>query len=112
MGHCCCEGKQTPPSTLDGGVVLDSKRMGRKDASATRTPVEQYRKQIGKQDYKKSRPVLRATRLKAEAKKTALGIKEVALVLAAILVFLLAFYAFFYLNLSSEVDVDLDPNEN
>ncbi|XP_073186689.1 triple QxxK/R motif-containing protein isoform X2 [Lepidochelys kempii] len=49
--------------------------MGRKDASATRTPVEQYRKQIGKQDYKKSRPVLRATRLKAEAKKTALGIK-------------------------------------
>ncbi|XP_050797410.1 triple QxxK/R motif-containing protein isoform X4 [Gopherus flavomarginatus] len=49
--------------------------MGRKDASAARIPVEQYRKQIGKQDYKKSRPVLRATRLKAEAKKTALGIK-------------------------------------
>ncbi|XP_053873950.1 triple QxxK/R motif-containing protein isoform X1 [Malaclemys terrapin pileata] len=93
-------------------VVLDSKRMGRKDASAARIPVEQYRKQIGKQDYKKSRPVLRATRLKAEAKKTALGINEVALVLAAILVFLLAFYAFFYLNLSSEVDLDLDPNEN
>uniref|UniRef100_A0A8C4VPS7 Triple QxxK/R motif-containing protein n=1 Tax=Gopherus evgoodei TaxID=1825980 RepID=A0A8C4VPS7_9SAUR len=57
-------------------VVLDSKRMGRKDASAARIPVEQYRKQIGKQDYKKSRPVLRATRLKAEAKKTALGIKS------------------------------------
>nr|XP_042701061.1 triple QxxK/R motif-containing protein isoform X3 [Chrysemys picta bellii]XP_042701062.1 triple QxxK/R motif-containing protein isoform X3 [Chrysemys picta bellii]XP_042701063.1 triple QxxK/R motif-containing protein isoform X3 [Chrysemys picta bellii]XP_042701064.1 triple QxxK/R motif-containing protein isoform X3 [Chrysemys picta bellii]XP_042701065.1 triple QxxK/R motif-containing protein isoform X3 [Chrysemys picta bellii] len=162
MGHSFCEGKQTPPSTLDGGVVLDSKRMGRKDASAARIPVEQYRKQIGpqglsfscqsnqtfssllppltsplrwsrgkggmeyihlepdcgnpnyigKQDYKKSRPVLRATRLKAEAKKTALGIKEVALVLAAILVLLLAFYAFFYLNLSSEVDLDLDPNEN
>uniref|UniRef100_A0A8C3H6Q5 Triple QxxK/R motif-containing protein n=2 Tax=Chrysemys picta bellii TaxID=8478 RepID=A0A8C3H6Q5_CHRPI len=93
-------------------LVLDSKRMGRKDASAARIPVEQYRKQIGKQDYKKSRPVLRATRLKAEAKKTALGIKEVALVLAAILVLLLAFYAFFYLNLSSEVDLDLDPNEN
>ncbi|KAG6933659.1 triple QxxK/R motif containing, partial [Chelydra serpentina] len=93
-------------------VVLDSKRMGRKDASAARIPVEQYRKQIGKQDYKKSRPVLRATRLKAEAKKTALGIKEVVLVLAAILVFLLAFYTFFYLNLSNKVDLDLDPNEN
>lgn len=39
-------------------------------------------------------------------------VQEVALVLAAILVFLLAFYAFFYLNLSSEVDLDLDPNEN
>lgn len=93
-------------------VALDSKKMGRKDASASRIPVEQYRKQIGKQDYKKNRPVLRATRLKAEAKKTALGIKEVALILVAILIFLLAFYAFFYLNLSSEVDIDLDPNEN
>ncbi|GAB0181999.1 triple QxxK/R motif-containing protein [Grus japonensis] len=66
----------------------------------------------GKQDYKKTRPMLRATRLKAEAKKTALGVKEVALVLAAILVFLLAFYAFFYLNISNEVDLDLDPDEN
>ncbi|NXT13259.1 TRIQK protein, partial [Prunella fulvescens] len=49
--------------------------MGRKDASTSRTPVDQYRKQIGKQDYKKTRPMLRATRLKAEAKKTALGVK-------------------------------------
>ncbi|NXF45300.1 TRIQK protein, partial [Oceanites oceanicus] len=86
--------------------------MGRKDASTARTPVDQYRKQIGKQDYKKTRPMLRATRLKAEAKKTALGVKEVALVLVAILVFLLAFYAFFYLNISNEVDLDLDPDEN
>uniref|UniRef100_A0A8B9QZV2 Triple QxxK/R motif-containing protein n=1 Tax=Anas platyrhynchos TaxID=8839 RepID=A0A8B9QZV2_ANAPL len=54
--------------------------------------------QFRKQDYKKTRPMLRATRLKAEAKKTALGVKEVALVLAAILVFLLAFYAFFILT--------------
>ncbi|XP_053873951.1 triple QxxK/R motif-containing protein isoform X2 [Malaclemys terrapin pileata] len=30
-------------------VVLDSKRMGRKDASAARIPVEQYRKQIALQ---------------------------------------------------------------
>uniref|UniRef100_A0A8C0UMG3 Triple QxxK/R motif-containing protein n=1 Tax=Cyanistes caeruleus TaxID=156563 RepID=A0A8C0UMG3_CYACU len=50
--------------------------MGRKDASTSRTPVDQYRKQIGKQDYKKTRPMLRATRLKAEAKKTALGVKS------------------------------------
>ncbi|XP_006020058.1 triple QxxK/R motif-containing protein [Alligator sinensis] len=91
---------------------LGLKKMGRKDASAARSPVEQYRKQIGKQDYKKTKPMLRATRLKAEAKKTAVGIKEVALVLVAILVFLLAFYAFFYLNLSNEVDLDLDPDEN
>ncbi|XP_039405076.1 triple QxxK/R motif-containing protein isoform X1 [Corvus cornix cornix] len=93
-------------------VIFGLKTMGRKDASTSRTPVDQYRKQIGKQDYKKTRPMLRATRLKAEAKKTALGVKEVALVLAAILVFLLAFYAFFYLNVSNEVDLDLDPDEN
>ncbi|XP_027534477.1 triple QxxK/R motif-containing protein isoform X1 [Neopelma chrysocephalum] len=93
-------------------VIFGLKTMGRKDASTSRTPVDQYRKQIGKQDYKKTRPMLRATRLKAEAKKTALGVKEVALVLAAILVFLLAFYAFFYLNISNEVDLDLDPDEN
>ncbi|TRY84351.1 hypothetical protein DNTS_025446 [Danionella cerebrum] len=97
--------------------------MGRKDASAVKLPVDQYRKQIGtcqshplaqishghhghvvvllvfhlpqpvcegysspecvlikfvakgKQDYKKSRPVLRATRLKAEAKRSASGIR-------------------------------------
>ncbi|XP_053105588.1 triple QxxK/R motif-containing protein isoform X2 [Hemicordylus capensis] len=88
------------------------RKMGRKDASTAKTPVDQYRKQIGKQDYKKTRPMLKATRLKAEAKKTAPGIKEVSLILAAILVFLLACYAFFYLNLSKEVDLDLDQDEN
>ncbi|XP_074125692.1 triple QxxK/R motif-containing protein [Sminthopsis crassicaudata] len=86
--------------------------MGRKDASTLKLPVDQYRKQIGKQDYKKNRPVLRAAKLKAEAKKAAIGIKEVGLVLIAILVLLLAFYAFFYLKLSTEVDPGLETNEN
>ncbi|XP_020751969.1 triple QxxK/R motif-containing protein isoform X1 [Odocoileus virginianus] len=87
-------------------------KMGRKDASTIKLPVDQYRKQIGKQDYKKTKPILRATKLKAEAKKTAIGIKEVGLVLAAILALLLAFYAFFYLRLSSDVDPDLEPDED
>ncbi|XP_078543173.1 triple QxxK/R motif-containing protein isoform X1 [Lissotriton helveticus] len=88
--------------------------MGRKDVSTARAPVEQYRKQIGKQDYKKSKPALRATRLKAEAKKTAIGIKEVALALLALLLILVVVYAVFYLNMTSEVeaDLELDPNEN
>ncbi|KAF6323837.1 triple QxxK/R motif containing [Rhinolophus ferrumequinum] len=51
--------------------------MGRKDASTIKLPVDQYRKQIGKQDYKKTKPILRATKLKAEAKKTAIGIKVI-----------------------------------
>uniref|UniRef100_A0A667IKV7 Triple QxxK/R motif-containing protein n=2 Tax=Lynx canadensis TaxID=61383 RepID=A0A667IKV7_LYNCA len=87
-------------------------KMGRKDASTVKLPVDQYRKQIGKQDYKKTKPILRATKLKAEAKKTAIGIKEVGLVLAAILALLLAFYAFFYLRLSTDVDPALKPDED
>uniref|UniRef100_A0AAQ6I9F8 Triple QxxK/R motif-containing protein n=1 Tax=Anabas testudineus TaxID=64144 RepID=A0AAQ6I9F8_ANATE len=50
--------------------------MGKKDASATRLPVDQYRKQIGKQDYKKTKSVLKATRLKAEAKKNSSGFRK------------------------------------
>ncbi|XDV34729.1 hypothetical protein PO909_004858, partial [Leuciscus waleckii] len=49
--------------------------MGKKDASSVKQPVDQYRKQIGKQDYKKNKPALRATQLKAEAKRSAPGIR-------------------------------------
>uniref|UniRef100_A0A671MIK2 Triple QxxK/R motif-containing protein n=1 Tax=Sinocyclocheilus anshuiensis TaxID=1608454 RepID=A0A671MIK2_9TELE len=51
--------------------------MGKKDASSVKLPVDQYRKQIGKQDYKKTKPALRATRLKAEAKRSAPGIRAI-----------------------------------
>ncbi|GAA6076398.1 triple QxxK/R motif-containing protein isoform X1 [Tachysurus ichikawai] len=82
--------------------------MAKKDASTTKLPVDQYRKQIGKQDYKKTKPALRATRLKAEAKKSAPGIRDIILVIMALLVFLLGVYAFFYLNLSTELNLDTD----
>ncbi|XP_058261277.1 triple QxxK/R motif-containing protein [Hemibagrus wyckioides] len=82
--------------------------MAKKDASTAKLPVDQYRKQIGKQDYKKTKPALRATRLKAEAKKSAPGIRDTILVIMALLVFLLGVYAFFYLNLSSELNLDTD----
>ncbi|KAG7458128.1 hypothetical protein MATL_G00234880 [Megalops atlanticus] len=82
--------------------------MGKKDACAARLPVDQYRKQIGKQDYKKTKSALRATRLKAEAKRSAPGIRDTILVIIAILIFLLSVYAFFYLNLSTELDLDVD----
>uniref|UniRef100_A0A8C2CHS0 Triple QxxK/R motif-containing protein n=1 Tax=Cyprinus carpio TaxID=7962 RepID=A0A8C2CHS0_CYPCA len=49
--------------------------MGKKDASSVKLAVDQYRKQIRKQDYKKTKPALRATRLKAEAKRSAPGIR-------------------------------------
>nr|XP_057903884.1 triple QxxK/R motif-containing protein [Doryrhamphus excisus]XP_057903885.1 triple QxxK/R motif-containing protein [Doryrhamphus excisus] len=82
--------------------------MGRKDASATKLPVDQYRKQIGKQDYKKTKSVLKATRLKAEAKKNSSGFRDGFLVLVAIAFFVVCVYAFFYLNLSNEINMDLD----
>ncbi|XP_047672572.1 triple QxxK/R motif-containing protein isoform X1 [Tachysurus fulvidraco] len=84
------------------------KKMAKRDASTTKLPVDQYRKQIGKQDYKKTKPALRATRLKAEAKKSAPGIRDIILVIMALLVFLLGVYAFFYLNLSTELNLDTD----
>lgn len=82
--------------------------MGKKDASATRLPVDQYRKQIGKQDYKKSKSAMKATRLKAEAKKNFSGFRDAFLVVVAILFFVLCVYAFFYLNLSTEINLDVD----
>ncbi|XP_019751533.1 triple QxxK/R motif-containing protein [Hippocampus comes] len=82
--------------------------MGRKDASATNLPVDQYRKQIGKQDYKKTKSVLKATRLKAEAKKSSSGFRDAFLVVVAILFFVVCVYAFFYLNLSNEINMDMD----
>ncbi|KAM9434811.1 triple QxxK/R motif-containing protein [Clarias gariepinus] len=82
--------------------------MAKKDANTAKLPVDQYRKQIGKQDYKKTKPALRATRLKAEAKRSAPGIRDTILVIMAVLVFLLGVYAFFYLNLSTELNLDTD----
>ncbi|XP_069552503.1 triple QxxK/R motif-containing protein [Brachyistius frenatus] len=84
--------------------------MGKKDASATRLPVDQYRKQIGKQDFKKSKSVLKATQLRAEAKKSLSGFKDAFLVIAGILFFVLCVYAFFYLNLSTEINLDVDAD--
>uniref|UniRef100_A0AAY4CK65 Triple QxxK/R motif-containing protein n=1 Tax=Denticeps clupeoides TaxID=299321 RepID=A0AAY4CK65_9TELE len=57
--------------------------MGKKDASTARLPVDQYRKQIGKQDYKKTKVALKLNRLKAEAKRSAPGIRLCLLSLRA-----------------------------
>lgn len=77
--------------------------MGKKDAAGLRGPqVEQYRKQIGKQDYKKSKKELKSQKQRADAKKSAIGVKEVILVLVAILAVLAAVYMFLLWELSDE----------
>ncbi|XP_075961725.1 triple QxxK/R motif-containing protein isoform X3 [Anarhichas minor] len=84
--------------------------MGKKDACGTSVPVDQYRKQIGKQDYKKTKSALKATRLKADAKKNSSGFRDAFLVIVAILFFVFCVYAFFYLNLSTEMNLDVDED--
>ncbi|KAK9526866.1 hypothetical protein VZT92_015542 [Zoarces viviparus] len=86
------------------------RRMGKKDACGTSLPVDQYRKQIGKQDYKKTKSALKATRLKADAKKNSSGFRDAFLVIVAILFFVFCVYAFFYLNLSTEMNLDVDED--
>ncbi|KAL2080443.1 hypothetical protein ACEWY4_024236 [Coilia grayii] len=63
---------------------------------------------LWKQDYKKTKVALKATRLKAEAKKSASGVRDTILVVVAILFLLFCVYAFFYLNLRTELDLDVD----
>ncbi|GCC25739.1 hypothetical protein chiPu_0004150 [Chiloscyllium punctatum] len=108
----CCTLANLKKGRKDLHIFCATLKMGRKDAAASKIPIDHYRKQIGKQDYKKTRSVLRATRLKAEAKKTAPGIRDVALIVAAILILLVAIYGFFYLKFTTEVDLDLDLDEN
>ncbi|XP_028673627.1 triple QxxK/R motif-containing protein [Erpetoichthys calabaricus] len=86
--------------------------MGRKDANNSRLPIDQYRKQIGKQDYKKNKSVLKETKIKAEAKRSAPGIRDIILILVAVLILLFVVYSFFYLNLAKEIELDIDLDDN
>ncbi|XP_019482817.1 PREDICTED: triple QxxK/R motif-containing protein [Hipposideros armiger] len=84
--------------------------MGRKDASTIKLPVDQYRKQIEKEEWKTNMSHGSIVMTKPAMQETTK--KEVGLVLAALLALLLAFYAFFYLRLSTDVEPDLEPDED
>ncbi|KAL8564635.1 hypothetical protein ACOMHN_032191 [Nucella lapillus] len=56
--------------------------MARKDATSVQSPTEQYRKQIGKQDWKKSKKDLKAQKRVAD-QQTQMGIGGVLLVVVA-----------------------------
>ncbi|XP_062606979.1 triple QxxK/R motif-containing protein-like [Saccostrea cucullata] len=76
--------------------------MGKKDASANRgTPVEKYRKDIGKQDYKKSKKEVKMMKNKADMKSSALGIKEVVMIVAALFTLVAGVYMFLFWRLSN-----------
>ncbi|KTG04524.1 hypothetical protein cypCar_00014752 [Cyprinus carpio] len=81
--------------------VEGESRMGKKDASSVKLPVDQYRKQIG---------LRRSQKVHHKAEETCESPRggDIILVIVAVLVFLLVVYAFFYLNLSTELDLDVD----
>nr|XP_039257070.1 triple QxxK/R motif-containing protein-like [Styela clava] len=74
--------------------------MGKKD-SMTRGPiVENYRKRIGKQDYKKSKSAIKEMKTIAEAKKSSTALSDIVLVAVAFSVILALLYVMFYASLA------------
>lgn len=73
--------------------------MTRKDAAGFQTPVDQYRKQIGKQDWKKSKKDIKAQKRAAD-QQSQLGITGMLLTVTALLVLLGGVYGFLYWYLS------------
>lgn len=66
--------------------------MGRKDASAFNSqPVEQYRKQIGKQDWKKSRHAIKSMK-KSDHGSDATP-QQIVIMIALVVVAMAGFYA-------------------
>ncbi|KAK3601617.1 hypothetical protein CHS0354_038164 [Potamilus streckersoni] len=85
--------------------------MGKKDATGVRsTPVEQYRKQIGKQDWKKSKKEVKASKSHAQIKKTASGMQDVLLIVGTCLTLVIGLYfmMYWYLNKENLVSAPMD----
>jgi len=68
---------------------------------AHRPPIDQYRKQIGKQDVRKSKSDLKETKKRAQAKKCMFSsYKDVGLMIGAMAVVVFTIYALLYFLLS------------
>ncbi|XP_078689129.1 triple QxxK/R motif-containing protein-like [Branchiostoma floridae x Branchiostoma belcheri] len=76
--------------------------MGRKEVSNATLSVDQYRKKIGKQDWKKSKKDVKATKQLKDMKESAMGVKDVALIVTAFAAMLAAIYIFLYMYLDKQ----------
>lgn len=77
--------------------------MGKKDAAGLRSaPVDQYRKQIGKQDWKKSKREIKSSKVQADKKKTATPVKDTLMILMAGLMVIVGSYLLLYWYLNKE----------
>lgn len=74
--------------------------MGRNKDTTHQLPVDHYRKEIGKQDYKKSKAELKDTKLKAQAKKgSGETYKEISIMVGALVAVIGFVYALLYMML-------------
>ncbi|XP_022096175.1 triple QxxK/R motif-containing protein-like [Acanthaster planci] len=73
--------------------------MGKKDAQRCTLPVDQYRKNIGKQDYKRSKKDLIRSKREADRRKTSTGFRDSMLVMLALCAVVCLIYMFFYLQM-------------
>ncbi|XP_077863926.1 triple QxxK/R motif-containing protein-like [Saccoglossus kowalevskii] len=76
--------------------------MGRKDARRQQLHVDQYRKEIGNEEYKKTKKEIKKARSKALAKDANWNIRDVAMISFAMLVLVFAVYGFFFIYLESD----------
>ncbi|XP_038078859.1 triple QxxK/R motif-containing protein-like [Patiria miniata] len=76
--------------------------MGKKDAQRCQLPVDQYRKNIGKQDYKRSKKDLIKSKREADLRKTSTGFQDFMLVVLAVCGVVCLIYMFFYLQMPSK----------
>ncbi|KAI0209441.1 hypothetical protein LSAT2_005882 [Lamellibrachia satsuma] len=85
--------------------------MGRKEksgsASVSAPPVDQYRKQIGKQQWKTNKEAVKEEKRKSQAKKsTAAVLKDIVWMLVAFVVLMFGIYALFYMMTSKQLGVN------
>ncbi|KAL4234918.1 hypothetical protein ACF0H5_006559 [Mactra antiquata] len=80
--------------------------MGRKDANGMQSaPVEQYRKQIGKHDYKKSKKKLQSIKDARDLKKSSSPVKDTILIVITGLCVVMGLYFLLYWYLEKDLPV-------
>ncbi|XP_076809165.1 triple QxxK/R motif-containing protein-like [Clavelina lepadiformis] len=70
--------------------------MARKDVNKG-SNIDIYRKKIGKQEYRRNKGVVKSIKDTSDAKQSAIGVKEILLVMVAIFVLLATIYLMVFL---------------
>ncbi|CAK8695744.1 unnamed protein product [Clavelina lepadiformis] len=71
--------------------------MARKDVNKG-SNIDIYRKKIGKQEYRRNKGVVKSIKDTSDAKQSAIGVKEILLVMVAIFVLLATIYLMVFLS--------------